>query len=75
MLERRLVGGETWGRHHPIVWGGYSNDEIINNIKYIVAFGSHRLTPYHTTTNQKHAGEAEVSVEKRFGWADMQRGY
>jgi hypothetical protein len=40
-----------------------------------MAFGSHRLTPYHTTTNQKHAGVAEVSVERRFGQADTQGGY
>jgi hypothetical protein len=46
----------------------------INNIKYIVAFGSHRSTPYHEKNNQKHPGSAEASVERRFGRAGVQGG-
>ncbi len=51
--------------HHPIVWGGESDDKKINNIKYIVALGGRWLIILHTTTNQKWAGAGEERVEKR----------
>jgi hypothetical protein len=60
------------GGHRPIVWGGKSNNKKINNVKYIMDFGSHILTSYHTTTNQKHTGMVEASVERRLHWAGSQ---
>jgi hypothetical protein len=41
------------------------DDKKINNIKYIVAFGSRWLIILHTTTNQKWAGMGDKRVEKR----------
>ncbi len=63
------------GGHRPIVWDGKLNDKKINNIKYIVAFGGHRLPPYHATPNHNHADAAKVSVGRRFGQAGAQGGY
>ncbi len=59
------MGGGRGGRPRPIVWGGEWNDEKINNIKCIVAFGGHWSIILHTTTNQKWAGAVEERVEKR----------
>jgi hypothetical protein len=41
------------GGHHPIVWGGKSNDKEVNNIKYIVALDCRWVIILHTTINQK----------------------
>ncbi len=58
-------GGGRGGRPRPIIWGGEWNDEKINNIKCIVAFGGRWLINFHTTINQKWAGAVEERVEKR----------
>jgi hypothetical protein len=68
-------GGSTGGGTPSNHLGCRIKRKNNNNTKYIVAFGCHRLTPYHPTTNQKHAGMVEASVDRRFGWAGMQGGY
>ena len=75
MLGWRRIGGEAHGGTPSNHLGCKSKEKKINNIKYFVVFGSHRLTPYHTTTNQKHASVAKASVERRFSWAGTQGRY
>ncbi len=60
-----MSGGERLRGHHPIVWGGKSDNNKINNTKYIMAFGGRWSIVLHITTYQKWVGVGEERVEKR----------
>ncbi len=45
-----------------------------NDKKKILALDGCGLTMVHTTTNQKHAGMAEYTLERRQDWGGVHKG-
>jgi hypothetical protein len=73
MFYQSGVAGNPMGGYHLIVWGNDWNNEKIKKIKYIVTLDGRRLMILYQTTNLlKHAGTAEVSVERTFVRAGVQ---